>query len=498
MFRLLWDYFIKQMTNQRGDIGQMFTPPKSKSPWEAMTSGSTGGWAGFASPTAKGIGKYIGPALTSLAGIVPGVGPFLSAGMGASGMMGGGTGFQGTDKGWSNLGSTALGTLSGFGAGGIGKGVAGGLSSIGAGGGFGGGLSNALTNFGTGFQTGMSQYGATAAAPFKSLGNFFTGGAAAGGGGNMAPYTAAELARMPGAGTAYTGLSPAQALSLRGGQMAGNMAQFAGPNQLFGTGASPFTVGATSGANQMLTGAGTGAMGGYGTTGTSAGIPAGGADWGTRMLNFFKKPENLLGIASMTGSALQRTPDYQGPAYLGQLTEAMLGGKGISDIDKQSRALLGDVQMGEGRWGYEGASDEYFNAATRRIDESYEQAEKDLLKRYKHYGGEESQDFNMALQRLRQDQAREKAAIGTEMEERKWVAAQNRSYDAIKAGLGLGDADMKNLLGLTGMAVEEAAMKYGAEVADVMSLREALGLGGATMLNMGATQDMMDRMFGTF
>ena len=34
-----------------GDIGQMFTPPKSKSPWEAMTSGSTGGWAGFAGPS---------------------------------------------------------------------------------------------------------------------------------------------------------------------------------------------------------------------------------------------------------------------------------------------------------------------------------------------------------------------------------------------------------------------------------------------------------------
>lgn len=45
-FKNWWSWTINLLSNERGDIGQMFSVPKSKSPWEAMTRGSSGGKTG--------------------------------------------------------------------------------------------------------------------------------------------------------------------------------------------------------------------------------------------------------------------------------------------------------------------------------------------------------------------------------------------------------------------------------------------------------------------
>lgn len=112
----------------------MFTPPKSKSPWEAMTRGSTGGWANVFAP-GEALG-FVGPAATVAAGAIPGIGPAISAGMGAAGTMGGegswlgDTGFQGTDEGWGNLLPTILGGAGGWGAGQVGSSLGAGLGNV--------------------------------------------------------------------------------------------------------------------------------------------------------------------------------------------------------------------------------------------------------------------------------------------------------------------------------------------------------------------------------
>ena len=107
-------------------LTKAYTPPKSKSPWEAATAGSTGGWAGSFAPGQKY--GFVGPLLTTAAGAIPGVGPFISAGMGAAGMAGAG-GFKGTDYGWGNLGSTIGGAALGYGEGLLGQSIGSGLYS---------------------------------------------------------------------------------------------------------------------------------------------------------------------------------------------------------------------------------------------------------------------------------------------------------------------------------------------------------------------------------
>lgn len=123
----------------------MFTPPKSKSPWEAMTAGSTGGWA-------AGL-QGLGPVLAGAAGMIPVVGPALSTIGGAAGMLGGGTGFQGTDKGWGNVQSTLLGALGGYGAGALGKGIGTGAMNM-----LQGSQTPVLNKFLAGFGGGMKDY----------------------------------------------------------------------------------------------------------------------------------------------------------------------------------------------------------------------------------------------------------------------------------------------------------------------------------------------------
>lgn len=88
------------------DIGQMFTPPSSKSPWTAMTHGSTGSWAEDFEPW--------GPAIMSGVSYIPVVGQVASAAGGAMGMGGRGTGYIGSDYGNANWGTTIGGAIGGL------------------------------------------------------------------------------------------------------------------------------------------------------------------------------------------------------------------------------------------------------------------------------------------------------------------------------------------------------------------------------------------------
>jgi hypothetical protein len=468
---------IRMWHDESGNIKKMFTPPKSKSPWEAMTSGSTGGWAKFASPTEGGwVGKAIGPALTAAAGMVPGVGPFLSSAMGAAGMSGVG-GFQGTDSGLGKgIMDTIGGGLAGWGVGGLGKGIQSGIS--GAMGGQAG--SSMLGNFGTGFKSGLSQYGATTAAPFKKVGSYFgslspaASGAASGGtsGALSNALTTSYLTGTPGAPTT------AGVGSMLSGQLPTGVASAMGMDA-----AGAGMLGA--GANAMI-------------NSTAAQAPKG-LDFGSRMVSFIKDPTNLAGLAMMGGSAMipgAEAPDTFMPSYMGELTSKLLGEGAISDLAKQGRGQLSDAMMKEGAYKTDLPTDEYYQAATRKIDEAYDEAMENMKRQYKRYGAEDSQDFNMAVQGIEQDRAREKAALQAETIERRYVQDTNRAYDAVKTSLNVDDKVMADLLGLAGMSMEEAAMMYGAEVADVQSLREMLGMGGAALLQSGQNKDMLNMMFG--
>ena len=285
--RNLWNWTVGKLTETRGDIGQMFTPPKSKSPWEAMTQGSTGGWAGWAgnrNPTnpndPKGWG-FVGPLLTTAMGAIPGVGPLLSAGMGAMGAAGAG-GFQGTDSGWGKgIMDTIGGGLLGYGLGTIGKGI------------------------GEGVGTMMSPTGST------SLGTSMAGGPTASAG--------SKFAYGFGQGT---------------GSALGNTAMFSGP------------IGGSMGAGQGSMAAGGGFKGllGIGGGGSATGA-AGGSAAATNALSNPLQALAGMGVSAISQMGTNPKPPQVGPIASKWLTEGALtkAGKLAQDIGESE--YLGDFNV---------------------------------------------------------------------------------------------------------------------------------------------------------
>ena len=105
------------MKRAKFDVVQMLTPPKSKSPWEAMTAGSTGGWA-------AGLEPWGAPLLMAGSALSGPFAPLVGALGGAAGMAGKGTGFQGTDKGFGgNILPMLGGVAGGYGLGALGSGI---------------------------------------------------------------------------------------------------------------------------------------------------------------------------------------------------------------------------------------------------------------------------------------------------------------------------------------------------------------------------------------
>lgn len=131
MLKLLVNHFIKTISTNKGNIQKMFSVPKSKDPWTAMTKGSTGGWAKpFAKPATLLPTAAALAAIPFSGGVSAG---FLPAVLGAAG---GGIGaIQGATTGlWGDKGQPSS-VLKGAGYGAAQGGITGGIGQMfGAGG----------------------------------------------------------------------------------------------------------------------------------------------------------------------------------------------------------------------------------------------------------------------------------------------------------------------------------------------------------------------------
>ena len=433
-----WVMTTSEAKQIRGaDIGQMFTPPKGKSPWEAMTSGSTNGWASFAGPSQTtnpndpaGWG-WVGPALTGAAGLIPGVGPLIAGGMGAAGSMGGGTGFQGTDKGWSNLGSTALGALGGYGMGSVGAGVGGAAKGLMSGAGVGGIM--------PGFTSGASGYFGTPIVPgwgassgkniWSGLTSMFGGGAPAAGSG----YAANAAASAPGGLGIGTGTG-AGSMMAAGSQGLGNIP--VASTGLFGSGS--------------------------GTSSTMSGI--------------FDLGKSLMGMLSGGGANALETqlfqmPEYQRPpeldAYAAQIGQAKtaLGNMSREQISQIISSPIGTIIP----------DDQWMNAIAplmTKIDQAAATKKQQTTEAYNSIGRVNSSEHMQELAKIDKDAAQTKVDYQAQLLGQKLTMEMDYKLSALSAALGIDTQAAAELAGLTNLSVQEAALKYGIAVEQVQQLRQ--------------------------
>lgn len=429
------------------DIGQMFTPPKSKSPWEAMTSGSTGGWAGFAGPSTptnpsdpSGWG-WVGPALTAGAGLIPGIGPLLSAGMGAAGSMNNKTGYQGSDSGFGgNIMPTLMGGLGGYGMGGLGAGLGQGLKTgiqwgtanplMGNPMGMGatqGGLSRGLSGFGQGFGQGVSNYFKPAATALNSLFGAGQGAAGSGLGGNWL-------------GSGVGGTNALGAVPLAAGSAAGGI----------GAGGAG------------LTGALSGLLGGGGSGGVTLGGLGGMLDFGSQ----------LMGLGQQRGgfeAELFSMPEYQRPpelaAYADKIGQAKteLGQMGQDELSRVLQAPIGSIVPDDNA---------YFDAMMRRTDEAATARKESITSNYNAIGRANSSEHIAEINKIDKELEIAKQDLSAVVANEKIKLEMDYKLSALSGALGIDQQAASELAGLTGLAVEEAALKYGIQVEQVMQLRQ--------------------------
>jgi hypothetical protein len=358
-----------------------------------MTSGSTGGWASFAGPSKptnpndpKGWG-WVGPFVTGLAGAAGGpFGPLIAGGMGALGSLNDKvSGFQGTDKGFSNVWRVPLGAFGGYGLGALGSGVGGAIS---------GGLKSGISGIGSGFGQGMSKYLGTNIIP--GLGG--SNPTAWFGGSNAIPTKYGSM------------MQP-----LYGGQPA-----ITGTAALAGAGASNAVRGANMGANiANLLNAGKAPIEG----GSAQGVDwlnkawSGAKDTATNLLG--KNP--LLTAAGLGTSALGLLANGGKPTqvprsdYWNEYTNRLLG-----DTPLKSAATTQAISlMNRPEPGFTPVSEEMYEAAVRRNKEEEINAEKNLRTEYKGVrpGADIESDsgFRQDVLKMRDKFAKERMALNYEL-----------------------------------------------------------------------------------
>ena len=89
--------------------------------------------------------------------------------------------------------------------------------------------------------------------------------------------------------------------------------------------------------------------------------------------------------------------------------------------------------------------------------------------------------------KLQEELARTESDLHAQTEQRNFELATNAKYQAVQQALGVDSAVMDDLVGLTGLDVQTAAMMYGAQAADVTAIRQALGTLGTEMILRGTT-----------
>jgi len=199
-------------------------------------------------------------------------------------------------------------------------------------------------------------------------------------------------------------------------------------------------------------------------------------------------PKNILGAGALLGAGAVPSPEFQMPSSIEDIRQRILADEGgLTQLGREAQTELSSILTTPAAELYPTAGDAYYDAALRRTRENYERAQEELDKVYNRAGVFGTGEHSAAKAELRENLARTESSLAAEVEQRRFELARTAKYTAIQDALGVDRAVMDDLIGLSGLDVATAAQMYGAEMADITSIREALGTLGAELLVRGTT-----------
>lgn len=198
-------------------------------------------------------------------------------------------------------------------------------------------------------------------------------------------------------------------------------------------------------------------------------------------------PQNILGGAMTLGSTMGKQPEYQ-PVDIESIRNTLLSGQGVTPLAQQARAKLSQIMSAKPGDLYPTGTDAYYQSALRQTEVAYQDAQKNLAKRYNMIDPNYQQngEYQDLARKLDQELANVKSDYAISEEQRRFELSRTQQYQAIQQALQVDDATMQELLGFTNLSVDQAAKKYQVDVNDINEMRKALGgLGGQLLSSPG-------------
>ena len=192
-----------------------------------------------------------------------------------------------------------------------------------------------------------------------------------------------------------------------------------------------------------------------------------------------KASAGKIGIASFLGSAMIKTPEYEGPAVsYDEISKLAARGP----MPPSGRLVAAEVQKVLGApygQAYAAIAEPYARQAQALLSKNYTEQNRLLDQQYESAGMLNSGQHQAARQRLAQQASTEVQNIHADVAVK--LAAQEGDLRAAFAGIGLQleQSTMQDILGITGMEANQAAVMYGAKVEDIASLRGLFASAGS-------------------
>lgn len=346
---------------------------------------------------------------------------------------------------------------------------------------------NPYVQLGVGLASGGLGFGAFPAMAFGAYGGAQRGGGVKGAlMGGLTGYGSAAAGRglAAGAGAFSSARAAGATLTEAGGAGVKGFGAGSSSIKIFnqGPGLTPYAGGQQIGlqpaaASEAVKG-GTGAAWYELDKAASGAAGAGGAVTSGSFNEMLKGASGKIGLASFLGSALIPSPEYKGPAvdfntlseYAARGPQTATGKLVAEEVKKVLGAPYGTA--------YTAIAEPYARQAQSLLAKNYAEQGRVLDQQYEAAGMLNSGQHQAARQRLAGQEATEVANIHGDVAVKLAAMEGDLRAQFAQIGLQLDQSTMQDLLGITGMQVNQAAAMYGARMEDVQSLRGMLASAG--------------------
>ena len=224
----------------------------------------------------------------------------------------------------------------------------------------------------------------------------------------------------------------------------------------------------------------------YGTTmGTKA--ATGNTSWMDNLLKGINPYQTAagLGISAIPSLMGGETPQIPESQLFGNVTSRLLGGKGITEAGQLGQEALKNRLTSQ----FEPVPDEYYNASTRRLNESFDKAEENFAKQMQGLrpGSNIQNDsaYRQGLNKLQTDRSEQASAIAADLDYRREGDYLTRRSQDITTALGLDQQTFAGYLSLAQMDSQRLALNTGISMADAQAFKDIFGELGAMFMKRG-------------